>query len=253
MDLSKDIKSDIEKLINGSSSTFKPCGIVYRSQDRTEYRLSYRDTNVNAVANNRTLALNLDRLTIQNNTEYIAPWELWQIGFQYAAVDNGGDLFMCQSLAGAAQIFKEHFDTVDDKYVYRDEGTLLLNSTLKECVVKSRMEITDIAGRVAWETLRTLTQLNSNASIMLEIGEEFDVKQLQNIVQSGVGITPTFDEVMFDEVAFVPEQPIIGKNKLSQKLKGASICITYSQAANDITMQVIEIKLYGTFETGRYT
>src|SRR5690606_9636530 len=119
--------------------------------------------------NNRTLVLNLDRLTINSNTEYLAPWELWQIGFQYAAIDTNGSLFMCQSLSTAAQIMREHFTTVDDLYVYRDEGTFLSAASNKKCIVKSRMEITDISGSVRWNVLRALAQLSYTSSIEIKI------------------------------------------------------------------------------------
>lgn len=253
MDLSKDIKTDIKKLITGSSSAFKPCGVVCRSQDRTEYRLSYRDTNINAVANNRTLVLNLDRLTINSNTEYLAPWELWQIGFQYAAIDTNGSLFMCQSLSTAAQIMREHFTTVDDLYVYRDEGTFLSAASNKKCIVKSRMEITDISGSVRWNVLRALAQLSYTSSIEIKIGNEINLSSqydLSTVDQTAEILV--WDQGNWDEAIWGADQLSIVKQILKANLKGPSVIVTFTQEANDINLQVIEIKLYGKFESGRY-
>ena len=252
IDLSKDIKSDIKKLIDGSSSTFKPNGFVYRSEGRTEYRIGYRDTTINALCNNRQLVLNLDSVVINSNTDYTAPWELWQTGFQYSAIDSSGTLFMLQNLAESSQVFKESYNDVCDVSIYDDDGSFLATKTCKECKVKSRLEIVDISSRIIWETMRTLAQLNSDATIRIEIGEEFDISKIHTIQKSGSGIVPVFDEVLFDEVTFVSEQPIIGKNKLQQNLKGASVFVEFTQTANDPTMQVLEIKLYGIYETGRY-
>ena len=57
----------------------------------------------------------------------------------------------------------------------------------------------------------------------------------------------------FDVDVFSSEQPVIGVSKLEENLKGASVFVTYEQTADDINMQTLEIKLYGTYEQGRDT
>ena len=250
IDLSKDVKPDIKRAYDGASAVFTPAGFVYRTKDRSEYHLSYRDLTINAVTNNRRLVLNLDSLTIASNTDYLTAWEPWEIGFTHSAIDSSGNLYMAQSLNGNSQIFIEQWGSVADKWVYGSSGQYITESTNKTCKVVSRMDITDIAGRVRWEQARTLIQLQGEASIKVNIGEAENLNATHTFV---TGDESLFDVARFDVDVFSSEQPVIGVSKLEENLKGASVFVTYEQTADDINMQTLEIKLYGTYEQGRDT
>jgi hypothetical protein len=250
IDLSKDVKTDIKRGMDGASSTFQPCGFVYRSKDRSEYRVSYRDTSVNALYNNRQLVLNLDSLTIESNSQYIAAWELWDTGFSHASVDATGTVYMVQSLNGNSQVIKENWDSVANKWTWNDSGYCAV-LTPKICKVISKVDLIDIVGRIGCEQLRTLTQLSETAKISVQMGDEFDVKQSANVTPGG-GTLALFDEALFDESIFVSEQPVVGLVKLKQSLKGCSAFVAFEQTADDPTMQVISIRIYTNFEQGRF-
>jgi len=148
---------------------------------------------------------------------------------------------------------REHFTTVDDLYVYRDEGTFLSAASNKKCIVKSRMEITDISGSVRWNVLRALAQLSFTSSIEVKIGNEFDLSSQYNLsTVDQTAETLVWDQSNWDEAIWGAEQLSIVKQILKANLKGPSVIVTFTQEANDINLQVIEIKLYGKFESGRY-
>lgn len=249
IDLSKDIKPDIQQAMNDASSVFQPCGFVCRSKDRSEYRISYRDTRINATHNNRQMVLNLDTLTIQNNTEYLAAWEMWEIGFSHVAISQENTITMAQSLNGNSQVMYETFGSVANKWVYGDSGYISTLTPKKICVI-SKCELLDLAGRFDCEQIRTLTQLAHEAKITIYIGDEFSISDSRNITPSG-GDIALFDEALFDEATFTTEQPTIGVGKLKQNLKGASCYIVFEQTADDPSMNVIMINLYINYQQGR--
>lgn len=249
IDLSKDIKTEIKKGMDGATSNFQPCGFVCRSKDRSEYRISYRDTSINSLYNNRQLVLNLDTLTIESNSQYIAAWEMWDVGFSHCSINSEGTVYMAQTLNGNSQIFKETWDSVANKWVWND-SEYCTALTPKLCKVISKVDIVDILGRISCEQLRTLTQLGNVAKITVTIGDEFDIKETKSITAAG-GVLSVFDEALFDEALFVSEQPVIGVEKLKQNLKGCSVYIVFEQTSDDPTMQVISIRVYTNYEQGR--
>jgi len=252
IDLSKDVKPNIQTGMDDANSTFQPCGYVCRSNARSEYRISYRDTDINTVSNNRTLVLNLDTLTIQSNTEYIAAWELWGIGFTHACITADNIVYMAQSVNGNSQIFTETWGSVSDKWIYSDLGTLLTDLTPKEIVVKSKVETPDLAIRLRCEQIRLLSQQNSLSSVFVEIADEFCKADSKNFA-AGSGVVSLMDEALFDEAVFASEQPIINIGKLkSGILKGSSVFVTYKQTADDMSLNVVSIILYAIVEKGNY-
>jgi hypothetical protein len=253
IDLSKDVKPNIQMGMNNANSTFQPDGFVCRSNARSEYRISYRDTNVNAVTNNRQLILNLDTLTIQSNNDFIASWELWEIGFTHACIDANNVVYMAQSLNGNSQVFTETWGSVANKWVYGDSGALITVLTPKEIVVVSKIDIVDIIGRIRCEQIRVLSQLNADSKITVQMGDEFEIKETKTITNGGGAISLFDDVALFDEAIFTSEQPIISVGKLKGNLKGSSAYIIYRQTADDVNMNVITIKLYVEFEQGHQT
>lgn len=243
IDLSKDIKNYIQIAMNDATSTFQPCGFVCRSNARSEYRLSFRDTDVNVSSNNRQLILNLDTLTIQSNTEYIAAWELWSVGFTHACIFANNIVYMAQSLNGNSQVMVENVDTTSDKWVYTD-STYVTVLTAKRCCVISKAVIIDIASRIRLTQARVLAQLNAEASLTMKMGDEFEILSKKAIPSTG-GEVALFDEALFDEAVFSSEQPIITVMKLRENLKGSSCFIIYEQTAEDIVMEMTTIMVYG--------
>lgn len=248
IDLSKSIKNDMEDLYDGANSDFQPCAIICRANDRTEYRLSYRDLDIGSNSNNYTYVLNLDELTIISAVEYIAPWEGVKIGFSYACIDSEDTVFMAQSLDGNSQVFKENKLSTIDKDIFNNSGEFISN-TQKEVNVVTKMVIPSIGGRIRLEQLRYISYMRSEATIQVVIGEDIDINE-SNTVDTGP--RPVFGVARFGVDRFATTEPIIGLEKLGMDIKGVAVYIVINYNSGSIRDYLSEIKLFGEYEEGTF-
>lgn len=248
LDLSKSIKNDIDDMYTGASSEHQPVGFVRRANDRTEYRVSYRDLDIGSVSNNYTYVLNMDELVINSKVDYIAPWESVKVGFRYACVDGNDDAFMAQCLESGSQIFKDDPKHTLDRNIYNNEGNFVVSAS-KQCNLVTKMIIPTIKGRFRLHQLRYISYMRSNATITIYIGEETGINETNSVETGGL---PLFGVARFGIDRFASNEPIIGVHPLGKDLKGYAVYIVINFDSVSYKDFLSNIVLNGVLEEGTF-
>lgn len=255
IDLSVDIKPEIDKIVSGYHDNFRPCGIIYtRSGVRTEYQLSFRDNSVSTTCNNRTLVLNLDRIKIQDANNFLAPWEVWDTGFQYATVFDSGVLYKAQHIATAGTVIKENLSapqTNADQYIYNSAGTFITELTPKEATITSRIEMPDIFAICTWEQAYVVAQIAASTKLTLTIDDVFDLSDDESMDVSNSGQF-ILDQDLLDQNVVSNPSPNVYIVPLRDDVSGRMVSVKISQTADDFDFNLYQIKLRGLLETGAY-
>lgn len=249
IDISKSIKNDIKDLYDGASDDHQPTGLVCRSNDRTEYRLSYRDLDIGSINNNYSYVLNLDELVIKNSTDYIAPWELITIGFDYSCIDSDETVFMAQSLSDKSQIFKLDENSTYDYNIINKDGNLITR-TSKPCNLVTKMVIPNIAGRFRLEQLRYISYMRSVGTVTIYIGENKNVNE-QSGIQASLDNPPLFGVARFGIDRFADNDPVIALHKLGENLKGVTVYLVFTFNSISVRDYISAIQLFGEYGEGR--
>ena len=251
-DLSRDIKPDIQRLYNGSTTAFRPCGCVHRRSFRTEYLLSYRDLNDGGLVNNRTLVLNLDSFIAAPNAKNYQSWERWKTGFSYMATKKDNTIYYCQSKDGGSNICAEDSTSTADQYIYNSGSLFLVDSTNKRCKVVLKERIVDIGGRVRWNTLHHLLVLRRNAYVKLVVGDVPGISSTRTI-NASLSDVPVFGAAVFGAAVFPDEGNVVRKVVFPKKCHGRSVYIEIYQDDDDTTFNVLSLILRGVHKITRFT
>lgn len=258
IDLSRNIKPDIDRIYAGITAGFKPCGIIYRrSGIRTEYQLSYRDLSVSASINNRTLVLDLDAVVVENAKNFNAPWDIWETGFNYAFSNSSNKIYKAQSKTTESTIYSETACGDGDVDIFNKSGAFLTALTKKQTVVKSRHVLLSSDAIVEMTPMWVLAKINSPmiVSIFIEDSATSYYSQQVTIEQ----INPIIlDEAILDDVpdstmVFATENPYPHKIKMPQSISGKVFSVQITSNENDSSFQVLDILIKGMIETGRIT
>ncbi len=249
-DLGKDIKPEIDKLYSGYSSNFPPCGKVVSRSTRTEYHLSFRDTNISSTICNRHLVLNLSSMAIYDENKYKVPWEEWEGGCSYIVSLKDNTLYYGQSLSDGGQIFKESTTSAADQYVYSKAGTFLTALTNKRIMVQSRDYMANVSAVVVWKTALLVAQLASSARLQLYIRDRLDAYTVKNI---GVDPSAEFDSAVFDSSYFATENPVKKSVPLKHRIAGSVVFWIFDQTADDPNLNVVVLALDGLLRKTRLT
>lgn len=252
IDLTKHIKPIAKKIYDGAG-TYNPVGIIYtRSGKRTEYQLSYRDDDLSADCNNRTIVLNLDSLVVIDNKNYSAPWEVWGHGYSYASTSSTGDLYVVQFSSFVGTVAKETGVSIIN--CLRSNGQFTTERVTKELYVRSRMVITELAGLDRWQKMYVLARLNNACTINILITEQSDYRFYASISKT-VDNPPVLDGPIPLTLPFIlnPNNEINTYFKCSMKSRGNSVAIEIRQNANDDKFMISRLELYGTHERNMMT
>ena len=253
VDLGNDIRPDLNRATNNSAAGRYMSGKVHRRAERTEYLLSYYDTNKGtATICNRIAALNLDKVAIYQNNSAVAPWEFWGFGCNYMTTFKNNSIYYAQTFGGETQISGEQLNPNTDKYVFNSSGALISTETTKEMYVQTRDIIVDIMATCQWIRAHLLIQLIKDGTLTLTLSDETALTCAGAIAPYVVSI-PIFDVAVFDEAVFVDESPVVRIIKLPMKMKGRRVNMKISQNANDPNFKVITQRLSGVLTRTRYT
>jgi hypothetical protein len=261
IDLSQRIKP-IMDLMAASAGNFPPKAIIYRrSGKRTEYRLSYNDNTVGVNCHNRQIVLNMDRLTIITNqfqqaspTQFSAPWEIWSPGFSHALVTSAGQIYFGQSSANAGVIATE--TGKGDQYTLDEQGTFLDALTAKPAILKTRVEIDELAGQNLWFKLYYLCRLMADIGGKIWIADQDNYFEGIDIKKTG-GSVPNIvtdaDPQLILPFILTADNPQGGFQKFSPDIKGNSVSLELSQVALDDNFFLYVMQLYVNVERNTFT
>ena len=252
IDLSKHIKPEIDKVIDGAG-TINPSGIIYRRPGkRTEFQISYHDDEISAECHNRTLVLNLDTLVVVDNDNYRAAWELWGHGYYGAVITNDNYLYVAQYTNYSGTIALETGKALLN--CFNEKGVFVSTVTAKRIYVKSKMRIIELAGVDLWQCLYFLGMLDTACSIKLLIQDSGNYRDEMSV--SKTLENPAILDVPGDPLVlpFVlnPDNPINTKVKASMSTRGNSVVLEIDQTADDNIFRIDRLELYGTHERSNF-
>jgi hypothetical protein len=251
IDLSKHIKPQID-IVGLNTTNFPPAAVIYRrSGKRTEYHLSYNDNSISNSNHNRKLILNLDKLTIVDNENYLAPWEISQGGFSGAITTNSNGLYFAQYTESSGVIATE--SGVADLYSISDLGVLISTTTARRVYVKTKIKIQELAGIDKWMRIYTYANLLSPCSGTLTIPDQFQYSSNVTIIPSGGANPPTLDNpALILDFVLPAENPLNSFYKFPDNAAGNAMYLEFDQTANDDKFFIYEIACYGFHERNAF-
>jgi hypothetical protein len=251
-DMSANVKPEIAKLYTGASDYLEPCGKVMRRNNRTEYRLSFRDVNINNTRNNRTLILNLDSVAIYDNNKYKTPWEEAQHGFGCVALTRDNTPYFGQSGESGSTIYSETSTSMQDRYIYDLAGTFLTALTDKQQMVWTKKVIPNMLAITQWFRAEILGRANYNMTVEA-IVEGRGIVNDTDTFNSLSGNESVFGVATFGTSKFSVESAQIGHALFKRRCAGKSVYLKIYQTANDRVFDLISITLIGKTSQTRFT
>lgn len=254
IDVSKDIKPDVDKIISGNSSDFEPVSVIHReSGKRTEVQFGYRDTTKSSTVHTTRIVLNLDSLAIQDELNYRAAWESHDTGFSHA-VDYDGVLYVAQSHATSSLVAKLQTYDVTDKYVYSNAAAFLSSATAKRARIVSRIFVPDIIGMCEWDHGVVLCQSAITSTLRVVIPDFGYYTSEADITTEGQGNLARLNTSETLLNFYLPTfAPLAIPYRVDHKSNGKMVYIEYEQTADDPNWALFEILLSGTIERSNYS
>ena len=265
-DLSKNIKPQIDIMMQNAAN-FPPSAIIYRrSGKRTEYQVSYNDSSISTSCHNRKLVLNVDKVVFQNyfNKDYVtesdkfnAPWEFVQGGFSHAIVTSSNQLIVAQFTSSAGVIAQETGTT--DNLCLDETGAFVSKPTPRKIYVRTKTLITELAGSDTWKRIYTLATLSNACTMRLFIPDRFQYMTSFMFQATGGANPPILDStpplVLDDPAALFilpADNPLSMFDKMPINARGNAMYLELEQVAEDSKFFVFEIQAYGYHEKNNF-
>jgi len=248
-DITKDIKTDIDRLYSAITGNCQPCGHVVRRKNRTEYHLCYCDSRY-GTENNRRAVLNLDRLAF--GSDYIrAPWEFWTTGANYLTEFRNGTLWSAQSRAFSA-IYSETTLNTKDYLVYDKADTYLAAAIDSTIELETSLRMIDARGICKWSQMRALIRHVVDVDIDVVIADKSNTEDTEVMRQDST--VPIFGVARFGISRFPAERAQLRKGILKGgTAKGYTVYCRATQTGNDKNFELVTILLYGILTVSRKT
>jgi len=246
------VRPEIDAVYNFNAN-FRPAAAIFRRNLRTEYHLSYQDTNVSSNVNNRTLVLNLSKMTDLGKGNIIAPWERRTIGSADMVVDSNNSFFAAQSINGDSHILAQEPTTTADQNFYDDSGSAFNTSAtavLMTLITKER--IASIRANVILRSAYIFMQSEHKVTFTTLIRDRSGFSDARQ-VGATPGVAPQFNLSQFNVTIFAASEPLIRQAKIGNKMKGSVISIKFTQEEDDKALQIFDTVLDFDQEEGRMT
>ena len=254
VNISRDIKVEINRCYTSTNDIFIPCGKVIRNadNDRTEYVLSFLDSNVSGYCNNRTWVLDLDSLNIDSPDNYNTQWEQWQNGFSYITNFKNGTIYCMQSKPSESNIIKFSNDSTADKWIFNENGVWVSDSTNRKLQIKTKERIPDLLGYCRWMYLHMYGLATSDLTFKVSIGDDYTRNNTKTFVHASAA-QPLYDVDLFDVAVFGENTAVKNRKALHKAMKGNSVFIEIEQTADDTELVFNRVFLTGTIKRTRRT
>lgn len=251
IDLSKHIKPTIDKMMS-SSGNFPPAAFIYRRNGkRTEYRVSFNDTELSTVSSNRSLILNLDTIVISDNENYNASWELTSTGFHSGYVNSLNAVVIAQNNSSIGLIAQE--SGAFNNLCLDDAGVLITEQSGIRIYIKTRMFMGDLAGVDQWQRMYLLRKTAEGVVFKLLIEDNnpynFPVNFEKTGGQKNVLDGPKPLTLPFVLTSDSPEEKFY---KAPQNARGNTMALEIEQSAIDSNFAIYEIEMYGFHEGNNF-
>lgn len=244
-DFSRDIKPEISAIVSGYGSKNRPCAIIARVNNRVEYRLSYRDKTVSDDMNNQSLVLNLDELKIFDKEDFIAPWEKWDIGANYFAVDSNENLYCAQANDVTSVVYKNRTDRYYDENVYKGND---ITSEIPTKLVRSGTFIPGMDAITIFQQIRTLSKFSLPYTVRIQVVSRSTSAGSSTVSPSVEGAR--FGIARFGVDRFAPDIEEPNRTKI-KAVKGYAFYVEIKQEVEDDKFQLLELELISYLTRGR--
>lgn len=248
-DLSRDIKPDIKRLYDSYGTENRPCGVVTTQNNRTEYRLYYKDNSISNAMNNRCARLNLDRLQLFDNGANTA-WDFHDDSANYVTVNQAGVAFGAQSHPTKSVIWKESPNRIIDLNVYKKD--IFSAQSVVEKFLRSGTFIPDLAATCKWNIIRVMAAYNAEYTIAV-----VQTDNTSNVITAP--FTPTAEGGFILNISqlgvgkLAPNTPKPLKGKINRKVKGKGVYVEIRQVKEDQVFELLELAIYGIIKRTRRT
>lgn len=252
-DISRKIKGEIDSIYANASSVNNtaPCGKIYRrSGKRTEYHLSYFDYMYSDKIPAKNLVLNIDNTMQISATEYLSPWEVWEYGSQFMFVDSKNALYRGISAATDATLAKEN--GCCDTNVYDMAGEFSVESRPRQLDVMTRVIMPDITAIEEWQSMVVMAYATKQLTAEIYNADDVGISTSCDVLSRST-TAALWDTALFDSARFPVSGPSVIDIKLPMIQKGKAFYIRLFQESDDIDLNVVDIFVRGTAESGRYT
>lgn len=270
-DLSRNIYDDLIPVYDQMTTEpafNKPYGMVVYRKERSEYHISWFDSDLAGVHNQRHMVLDLSNLFTQRGVR--PHWEEWDLGFNYAMKSDrisatpstglSNALYIGQSKVGSpydtsnrSNILFEKIilDTVGaaeiqrysgvDTNIFISDGTLVA-SDFYDVKILSRRKMSGIDTRLIARQLRVIAAAEKDftVKIICHSKDGTEVSKTYTFVAGSVGPTTPIEERY--------------RKPAAMNLKGDRISIEFEQAglvAEDRVLRLINIALEADSASGR--
>lgn len=248
-DYAYNIRTSIHEMYNSADDDFMPCACVVSRNNRMEYHLSFRDTDVGIKNNNRTYVLNLSQTFYQDNLNFKTPWEVIDRGFNYCARSSGGVWYFGQSFKDSSTIYKETAIYTTQSGIYNGVGIYLSSPT--------NMELS-FTGKIFYDSMFTKINIQEGA-LFFKISEKANISLIiadnpSSLVVHETGITAyagsNWDEMRWDDDVWAGPnlQRYLMKGK--RGVFGYSWYFIFSQTADDPNLLIRTIDVLTILESG---
>ncbi len=247
VDISRDIKPEVDTIVAGAAANFWPGAGLMRDNDRMQYWLGYRDTGSGTAVNNRSLVLNMDELYFTEGKQAHAPFEKWSVGFNYMAVKSDGTFYGAQAHVSKSVIFKKYTTKRQDQNIYN--GDTFETTRDYGWMVQLPTWLPSLSGRIQLLTLRVYAQLQQELTALCVIDKTPFIEETSTVDMSN----SLWGEMIWDEDEWAAESSIDKKMRLKANLKGKAFYLKFSQTAADNLFELVDIVVECSLKEGRYT
>lgn len=271
VDLSRNIFDDLVPVYDQMTTEpafNKPYGMVVYRKERVEYHISWFDSDLSGVHNQRHMVLDLSNLFTERGV--LPHWEEWDIGFNYAMKSDrisatqsatlGNALYIGQSKVGSAYntinrsniLFEKLIlDTVGpseiQRYSYFDEAVFLSDGSFPandfyDIKILSKRKLAGIDTRIIARQLRAIAAAEKDFTIKIIAHNKdgTEVSKVYTFVATSAGPTTPIEERY--------------RKPAAMNLKGDRISIEFEQTglvAEDRVLRLINIALEVDTVSGR--
>lgn len=242
-DLSFHIKPDVDIIYAGINTTYLPCAIVYRrTNKRTEYRFSYRNTDYGSGCNNDQRIFNLDFYFDPNGSR--KTWECWETGFNGMAIVSG-NFYGGQSVSDGAQIVRE--SGVSDINCYDRTGTFNTSIFVKQLYLFSKTLIdaldAELIGGPPYALATSGGTINGNLVFFDRDNARYPFTIIG--ISPAKAILPSESSGLGLELPFVmnPQYPMMTCDPVAFSARGNSVAVEISQVEDDPEFFIYKLQL----------
>jgi hypothetical protein len=249
-DYSINIRPVIKSMYATADSNFQPCACLVSRNNRLEYHLSFCDTSLGSLNNNRTYVLNLSQTFYQDNLNYKTPWEIIDRGFNYSASSSTGQWFFGQSFENSSTIFKELTTHTTQQGIYDQSGVYLTLATNMNLALTGKIFCESLFTKYTFEDWALFFKMVEKATVYFVIADD-PGKNLSQETDVSAYQDSKWDEMVWDEDLWGGGAWQRYSPETKQGIFGYSWFFQFIQTADDPDFGLRNCDIQLTVESGR--